>query len=139
MQGLNVLDISDIDNENISQYGYFDTFPNDNDAGFNGSWNVYPFFESRNIIISGEGGFTLVRDPSALNVAELNETNFAMYPNPTKGNLTIVSAKAPVKQVEIYSILGERILNYSFSEKNNKEKININSLQAGVYLVNINT
>ena len=136
--GLNVLDISDIENENISQYGYFDTFPNNNDAGFNGSWNVYPFFESKNIIISGEGGFTLVRDSNELNVAELNETNFTMFPNPTKENLTIVSAKSPLRNVEIYSILGKRVLNFTFSEGNNEEKININSLQAGIYLVKIN-
>ena len=136
--GLNVLDISDIANQNISQYGFFDTFPSSNDVGFSGSWNVYPFFASKNIIISGSGGFTLVRDNNELNIAELSNTNFTMYPNPAKNSLTIVSSISPVEQVEVYSVLGKRVLNFNFSENLQKEKININSLQSGVYLVKIN-
>ncbi|WP_339697168.1 choice-of-anchor B family protein [uncultured Marixanthomonas sp.] len=136
--GLNVLDISDIDNQNISQYGYFDTYPNNNDASFSGSWNVYPFLESKNIIISGGGGFTLVRDNNELNITELKETNFTIYPNPAKDNLNVVSAISPIQQVEIYSVIGKRILNYTFSDNNKEESLNINSLQSGVYLVKIN-
>ncbi|RFN59018.1 choice-of-anchor B family protein [Marixanthomonas ophiurae] len=136
--GLNVLDISDIENENISQYGYFDTFPGSNGAGFGGSWNVYPYFESGNIVISGSGGFTLVKDTNELNINELNNSGFVIYPNPAKDHLNIVSSTSPIQQVEVYSVIGKRILNYTFSENNNEENVNINSLQSGVYLVKIN-
>ena len=136
--GLNVLDISDIENANISQYGYFDTFPSDDSAGFSGSWNVYPFFESRNIIISGEGGFTLVKDSNPLNIDELAPNDFALFPNPAKKNITIASPSSPLNQVEIYSVLGKRILQFDLPNINTEEKINITSLQAGVYLVKIN-
>lgn len=61
-----------------------------------------------------------------------------MYPNPAKNSLTIVSSISPVEQVEVYSVLGKRVLNFNFSENLQKEKININSLQSGVYLVKIN-
>ena len=61
--GLRVLDISDLENQNISELGYFDTFPSNNSANFSGAWNVYPYFESGNIVISNYsgGGFFLVK------------------------------------------------------------------------------
>jgi len=61
--GMRVLDISDLENQNISELGYFDTFPSNNSANFSGAWNVYPYFESGNIIISNYsgGGFFLVK------------------------------------------------------------------------------
>lgn len=136
--GLNVYDISDIENENISQYGFFDTFPNNNEASFDGSWNVYPFFESKNIVISGSNGFTLVRDTNELNVTELKTTNFTMYPNPASNEINIVSAENPITKVEVFSVIGNRVLDLTFSENSLEQKINIKSLQSGVYLVNIN-
>ena len=47
----------------MSELGYFDTFPSSNSAGFSGAWNVYPYFESGNIVISNYsgGGFFLVK------------------------------------------------------------------------------
>ncbi|WP_367183232.1 choice-of-anchor B family protein [uncultured Aquimarina sp.] len=60
--GFRVIDISDIGNTNINEIGYFDTFPSSNSASFNGAWNIYPYFNSGNIVISDiEGGFFLVR------------------------------------------------------------------------------
>ena len=61
--GMRVFDISDLENQNISELGYFDTFPSNNSANFSGAWNVYPYFESGNIVISNYsgGGFFLVK------------------------------------------------------------------------------
>ncbi|MDC6366395.1 MULTISPECIES: choice-of-anchor B family protein [Flavobacteriaceae] len=50
--GMRVLDISDIANENISETAFFDSYPSNNTAGFNGVWSVYPFFESGKILIN---------------------------------------------------------------------------------------
>ncbi|MGW9684708.1 choice-of-anchor B family protein [Flagellimonas sp. 2504JD1-5] len=50
--GMRVLDISDIDNENITEKAFFDTFPSNNTASFNGVWSVYPYFSSGKIIIN---------------------------------------------------------------------------------------
>lgn len=136
--GLSVLDISDIENQNITQYGYFDTYPSNNNAGFNGSWNVYPFFESGNIIISGEGGFTLVKDSNILSVEDVASNDFALYPNPAKEIITIASPISPLNQVEVYSVLGKRVLNFEFPNTNLEEEVNIASLQSGIYLVKIN-
>jgi choice-of-anchor B domain-containing protein len=50
--GVRVLDISDIANKNISEEGFFDTFPSSNSAGFDGVWSVYPYFTSGKIVVS---------------------------------------------------------------------------------------
>ena len=63
--GMRVLDISQIGNENITEIGFFDTYPDSDSANFDGAWNVYPFFASNNIVISDiNRGFFLVREPS---------------------------------------------------------------------------
>ncbi len=60
--GLRVIDISDIENKNLNEVGFFDTFPLNNTADFNGVWNVYPFFESGNIVLSDiDNGLFIVK------------------------------------------------------------------------------
>ena len=50
--GVRVLDISDIENENISETGFFDTFPSNDATQFDGVWSVYPYFESGKILVN---------------------------------------------------------------------------------------
>jgi choice-of-anchor B domain-containing protein len=60
--GMRVIDISDIENKNISEVGFFDSYPLNNSRNFNGVWNVYPFFESGNIVLSDiDNGLFIVR------------------------------------------------------------------------------
>ena len=50
--GVRMIDISDIENKNLKEIGFFDTYPENNNTSFNGAWNVYPFLPSGNIIVS---------------------------------------------------------------------------------------
>jgi len=60
--GMRVIDISDIANSNMSEKAFFDTYPSNNNANYNGVWNVYPYFGSGNILITDRsGGFFLVK------------------------------------------------------------------------------
>lgn len=60
--GVRMIDLTNIDNKNISEIGFFDTFPLNNSASFSGAWNVYPYFESGNIIISDiESGLFIIK------------------------------------------------------------------------------
>jgi choice-of-anchor B domain-containing protein len=60
--GLRVVDISDIENKNLTEVGFFDTFIESNGTTFDGVWNVYPYFESGIIVISDiQGGLFLVK------------------------------------------------------------------------------
>jgi choice-of-anchor B domain-containing protein len=60
--GMRVIDVSDIANGNMTEEGFFDSYPNNNNANFSGAWSVYPYFESGNIVISDiNRGFFLVK------------------------------------------------------------------------------
>ncbi|MDB4192244.1 choice-of-anchor B family protein, partial [Flavobacteriaceae bacterium] len=60
--GIRIIDITNISNETMSEIGYFDTYPSNDNASFNGVWSVYPYFSSGNIIISDRNsGFYIVR------------------------------------------------------------------------------
>ena len=134
--GMRALDISDIDNENISEIGFFDTIPGTNGAGFGGSWNVYPFFASGNIVISGDEGFFLVKNPN-LGFEEVASGDFSLSPNPATNKLTISSKDETINQIVIYNVLGQEVLNKTFSN-NFSETLDISKLNSGMYLVNIN-
>ena len=135
--GLRVVDISDIENGNMTASSYFDSYPSNNNANYDGSWNVYPFFESGNIVITGTNGFTLVRDNSSLGNSDTDLENFNLYPNPAKNKLKVNSKNEPLKQIEVFNVLGQRIINLNFSSSLS-ENIDISSLNTGMYLVKIN-
>jgi len=50
--GIRILDISGIDGQSIIEEGFFDTYPANNTAAFEGVWSVYPYFESEKIIVN---------------------------------------------------------------------------------------
>lgn len=134
--GLRVIDISDIANGNMTPEGYFDSYPSNNNANYSGSWNVYPFFDSGNIVISGANGFTLVKE-SNLGINDFENKEFSLSPNPANEIMTISSTNNTLTNVEVYNVLGQRVLDFNFSETTSKE-INISSLKSGMYLVKIN-
>ncbi|WP_298779912.1 choice-of-anchor B family protein [uncultured Polaribacter sp.] len=60
--GFRAIDISNIETGSLVETGYFDTFPSGNSASYDGVWNVYPYFESGNIIISDiDSGLFIVK------------------------------------------------------------------------------
>lgn len=74
-------------------------------------------------------------DYSLQEVAEINPQAFHINPNPATNQLTIDNAKWKIKLVEIYSVLGEKIVNYPLSTVNSQLTINVSELPAGVYFV----
>lgn len=60
--GVRMIDISGIASSNMNEVGFFDTYPPNNSTSFNGAWNVYPYFESGNIVVSDiNGGLFIIR------------------------------------------------------------------------------
>lgn len=136
--GLRVIDISDIANGNMEEVAFFDTYPNNNSASFDGAWNVYPFFPSGNIIISDQyRGLIIVGSDGLLGTNEVAKGDFGLYPNPAKNSLTIASSADPISLVEIYNLLGQRVMRLTFNQSVS-ENINIASLNSGMYMVRIN-
>jgi len=67
-RGMTVLDISNPSSP--VEIGFFDTYPNNDSASFNGAWGVYPFLPSGNILVSDiNSGLYILRDKT-LNVDE---------------------------------------------------------------------
>ena len=50
--GVRMINISQIENGIMTEIGFFDTYPQNDSANFDGVWNVYPYFPSGNIILS---------------------------------------------------------------------------------------
>lgn len=60
--GLRAIDISSIDTGVMTETAFMDTYIPDDNTAFNGAWNIYPYFESGNIIVSDiNGGLFIVR------------------------------------------------------------------------------
>lgn len=64
---------------------------------------------------------------------ELN--NFSVYPNPTNGILTIKGVDLKSKTVDVYSLVGQLVLNATIGDEG---KVDISSLNEGVYFIIVN-
>ena len=63
--GLRVLDLSDIENGNMVETGFFDSYPQSQATSFVGVWSVYPYLPSGVILINDiNNGFFVVRPSS---------------------------------------------------------------------------
>ncbi len=136
--GLRVFDISDIENQNMAETKFFDTYPTSNSARFDGAWSVYPYFASGSIVISDiDRGLFVVRD-HLLGVNDNSISNFAVAPNPATEVVTVTSKTEPIAQVEIFNVLGQKIMDLNFTESLS-ENINVSNLQSGMYVMKINS
>ncbi len=82
----------------MTEVAYFDTFTNNNNAAFNGTWNVYPYFESGNLVVTGfgneyvngDGGLFILKDPNYDNVSPIASCqDISVTLNKTTGTATI--------------------------------------------------
>ena len=136
--GLRVIDVNDIARKNLNEIGFFDTYPQNNSIGFNGLWNVYPYFESGNIVLSDiNSGFYLVKNPTLSNTDFETETKFSIYPNPAVEDVSIRSQYHNIKDLKIYNQLGKLV--YKNDKLNTKNaKINVEAFSSGIYILNVN-
>ncbi len=136
--GLRVIDIADIAQGTMSEIGFFDSYTSDNNSGYTGAWNVYPFFESGNIVISDRNeGFLLVK-PSLLAVDGFNfENGLSILPNPASDYVSITSKNAKLLTIVIVDVLGRLI--YTETNINSESKtIDMSAFTKGLYFLTIN-
>lgn len=153
--GLRVIDHSLLDSGIMEEVAYFDVHPNDNNAGFNGSWSNYPFFPSGNIVVtSRELGLFVVRlqdmtgvvptqtinidiCPAEVSVMEYGLTEFSVSPNPTTGLVSIVMNDEFIRSVKVIDLLGKELISQS-GQMNTQVSLDLSELNTGIYLVVIN-
>jgi hypothetical protein len=140
--GFRVLDLTNISNptNSVTEVGYFDTYPENNNTALNGAWSVYPYFGSGNIIINDiEKGLFIVRKSGTLDIHTIKRSpSFSMFPNPATNTTTInASNNLVIQNIKLFSILGQKV----FEKKNLNELkyvLKTGSLKTGIYLIKIN-
>jgi choice-of-anchor B domain-containing protein len=138
--GVRMIDISNIENKSFSEIGFFDTYPNNDNANFNGVWNVYPYFPSGNIILSDiENGFFVIRKSGTLSLnSEKTTANFSIFPNPAKSQTTItIGNNKIIESIQVYSLLGQKIIDKK-NINQSKHILETAILEKGIYLIKIN-
>jgi hypothetical protein len=88
--------------------------------------------------IYGETEDYTVNITGELGTADEAIIDFEIAPNPAKENITITATSEPIKSLEVFNILGQRVLNLTFDATPSK-KVNITSFKSGMYLIRINT
>ena len=135
--GYRVMDISGIDASQMNEVAYFDTYPANNTANYNGAWSVYPYFSSGSIVVSDiDRGFFLVKLDPSLTTTEFVQNDFKIFPNPTNFNITITS-DINIEKIEIFDLLGKNVF---MKDKltSNSEIVDISTLQSGIYILKCN-
>lgn len=70
--GLRVFALDDLANGNLIPVAHFDTFPDNDNPTFDGVWSVFPYFTSKNIILSGDPGlFSLRLSPEVQEICDV--------------------------------------------------------------------
>lgn len=78
--------------------------------------------------------FFKINGTLSLNNIAVNN-NLSIYPNPAKSNITIsLSDKNEIKKVEIYSVLGDKVMIEKVFKKSSI-KINTSKLSTGIYII----
>jgi choice-of-anchor B domain-containing protein len=136
--GIRVVDLSDISTGNISEEGYFDSYPEHNNSGYIGAWSIYPFFDSGNIVISDRtSGFILIKPSETLSLNDPKYNEISIFPNPVSDRIQIRSEKFKISTISLTDIVGNTL----HSEKNlnsNELTIDTSQLAEGLYLLRIN-
>ena len=121
----------------MNEIASFDTYPENNNAQFNGVWNVYPYFPSGSIIMSDiDRGLFIVRKSASLSTPDFDKKQFAIIPNPSNGNITINLENEIIDKVEIYSLIGKKIK--SLNNVTNKSSFSISDVSKGIYIIKVN-
>lgn len=72
---------------------------------------------------------------SGVGIERYEFNNFNVFPNPTKGLLNIKGANLKGKNVQIYSVVGQVVVDLTLE---GETTLNLNNLQEGVYFMKIN-
>jgi choice-of-anchor B domain-containing protein len=72
--GLQILDLSDIANGNLSMAAYFDTYSPNNNASYNGSWSNYPYYDSGVVAVSSiDEGLFIVKPTLEIGILDTDQ------------------------------------------------------------------
>lgn len=137
--GLQVFDVSNpVEPERIAWY---DTFAGDESYAFNGAWGVYAFLPSRRILISDRtsGLYLFKLDETTGISAQPEKSTVRVYPNPTRGEVTIETDAIDVKSVVLYNFSGQVVAQFGVGDWHTEGALvyDWSDLPAGMYIVEV--
>ncbi|MDX1439828.1 MAG: choice-of-anchor B family protein [Rubricoccaceae bacterium] len=150
--GLRVLDLTDIDSGVLSEVGYFDTYPDNNDVGFSGQWSNYPYFDSGHIAMSdGVYGLFVVKTtfPIVTNSqtpelpADAAHQLSSAYPNPfsDQSRATLTVAEPQRVEINLFDIVGRKVATLFSGDVPSGTPLDVlverGSLPAGLYIIHV--
>lgn len=104
----------------------------------NGAWNVSTEWDSLPVNTFSNVGIHAC-DCNTVGVTENTQTLSAtVYPNPATDLVSVIISEN-IKNITVYNIAGQTMLNFKPSESSNIAKFNTNGLVAGMYIVRIET
>lgn len=114
--GLAILDVSNP--TALAEVGYFDTYPANDNARYDGIWNVYPYFPSGNVVVGGMDEGLFVLRPTGLAVATASAEVPARValrlagPNPSDGvtEVQMTTERPAQARVAVFDALGREVL-----------------------------
>lgn len=98
--GLQIFDLAD-SLTNPARVGWFDTYPANDNRGFNGAWNNYPFFPSGTVIVSDIEGGLFVLDPDQATTRRRPNLSFQTNPGAVLRGTLADLADSDDKRLEI--------------------------------------
>lgn len=108
-----------------------------NHGVFNGSWVSFGEDMYKELYVLDNLGEIHKIEGSVLSTSDFNSKTVSIYPNPATDSLNIKSSNnSIIKSIKIYDLKGSTVLtkdNLGLSEN----KISINSLQTGIYMVKV--
>ena len=81
--------------------------------------------------------FVLMFRNRVLGISENLSQTISIVPNPTRGNLIIVSPKAIINSVDVFDVRGRKLMSVNYNST--QYALDISSLQSATYFVKINT
>ncbi|MEE2954194.1 MAG: choice-of-anchor B family protein [Bacteroidota bacterium] len=114
--GLRVFDISNP--VNPIQVNYYDTYLPTDHISYRGSWGVYPYLKSGNILVSDmqTGLYVLKCHNTQTSTQQEHIKNILIYPNPSSKYLYINKYKT--KSLNLYNLFGESVLELEYIKEN---------------------
>lgn len=70
---------------------------------------------------------------------EIEKQSFVIYPNPSSGNITILSSMESIKAVKVFDSMGRTIYDQFIPENGTEIKVDLTSYAGGIYTVQVAT
>ena len=128
-----------LEDGSIEPQGYFDTYPADDFAEFDGTWSNYPYFPSGSIAVSNFDGLFILRAssiPESIESTDLELPAFGFTPNPASSSL-LLSGSFVNCDVVIHDVSGREALRVNSIPAVSGLHLDIHALTDGVYIVTL--